>query len=158
MNNYLRHILLPAFVGLLIFTVTCLISSDDVPKLPQVVPWDKIAHFGMFFVLSAVALFDYFRLHNGKPRMGRWIFWGVILPIIYGAGIELMQKYIFRSRSAEMADFIADALGSLAAFLIVLFLYKKSENAKKGYLCEVEEDGCPMTDDGYKILIFHNLI
>lgn len=131
MSNYLRHILLPAFVGLLIFTVTCLISSDDVPQLPQIIPWDKIAHFGMFFVLSAVSLFDYFRLHNGKPKMLRWIFWGVILPIIYGAGIELMQKYIFSSRSAEMADFVADVLGSLAALTISLFLYKKFQKREK---------------------------
>ncbi|MDO5664439.1 MAG: VanZ family protein [Bacteroidia bacterium] len=131
MNNYLRYILLPAFVGFLIFTVTCLISSDNVPRLPQIIPWDKVAHFGMFFVLSAVSLFDYFRLHNGKPKIKRWIFWGVILPIIYGAAIELMQKYIFRSRSAEMADFIANVLGSLAAFFIALFLYKKFQKREK---------------------------
>ncbi|CAK7044332.1 MAG: VanZ family protein [Petrimonas sp.] len=131
MNNYLRHILLPVFVGFLIFTVTCLISSDDVPQLPQIIAWDKIAHFGMFFVLSAVSLFDYYRLHNGRPRMSRWVFWGFILPVIYGAAIELMQKYFFSSRSAELADFLADLLGSLTAWLIALFLYKKNRKQEK---------------------------
>ena len=131
MNNYLRHILLPFFVGFLIFTVTCLIRSEDVPQLPQLVAWDKIAHFGMFFVLSSVSLFDYYRLHNGRPGIIRWVFWGFVLPVIYGAAIELMQKYFFSSRSAELADFLADLLGSLTAWLIALFLYKKNRKQEK---------------------------
>ncbi|OJV39103.1 MAG: hypothetical protein BGO33_14185 [Bacteroidia bacterium 43-41] len=131
MNRYLRHILLPFFVGFAIFAVTCLLSSDDVPQLPPIIAWDKVAHFGMFFVLSAVSLFDYFQLQNGHPKMGRWIFWGFVLPVMYGAAIELMQKYFFRSRSAEMADFIADVLGSLIALLIALFLYKKFRKQEK---------------------------
>ncbi len=131
MNNYLRRILLPAFVGFLIFTVTCLIRSDDVFQLPPVMAWDKVAHFGMFFALSAVSLFDYYRLHNGRPGMSRWVFWGFVLPVIYGAAIELMQKYFFRSRSAELADFLADLLGSLTALLIALFLYKKIRKREK---------------------------
>ncbi|MGI6047842.1 MAG: VanZ family protein [Petrimonas sp.] len=131
MSNYFRHIIFPAFVGLIIFTVTCLISSDDVPSLPPIIAWDKIAHFGMFFVLSAVSLFDYYRLHNGEPKMRRWIFWGFVLPVIYGAVIELMQKYFFLTRSAEMADFIADVFGSLIALLIALLLYKKLRKQEK---------------------------
>lgn len=131
MNHYLRHILLPGIIGFLIFTLTCLISSTDVPNLPPVFPWDKLAHFGMFFALSAVAFFDYFRLHNGNPRMSRWIFWGFLLPVIYGAVIELMQMYFFSSRSAELGDFIADVLGSATAMFLVLFLYKKFRKREK---------------------------
>ena len=85
----------------------------------------------MFFVLSAVCLFDYYRLHNGQPRISRWIFWGVVLPVIYGAVIELMQNYLFPSRSAEMADFVADVLGSVTALIIAIFLYKKAEKREK---------------------------
>ena len=131
MNNYLRHILLPAVVGAVIFVGTCLINPNDVPNMPQGIQWDKIVHFGMFFVLSAVSLFDYYRLHNGKPRLLRWILWGFVVPVMYGAIIELMQKYIFQSRSAELADFIADVLGSLTALLIALFLYKKVRTPEK---------------------------
>ena len=131
MNKYPRHILLPAFVGFLIFTATCLIRSDDVPQLPPLMAWDKVAHFGMFFALSAVSLFDYYRLHDGRPRMSRWFFWGFVLPVMYGGAIELMQKYFFSSRSAELADFLADFLGSLMAWLIALFLYKKIRKREK---------------------------
>ena len=131
MNNYLRHILLPIVVGLIIFAGTCLLNSTDVPQMPQGIQWDKIAHFGMFFALSAVCLFDYYRLHNGNPNMKKWIFWGFVLPVIYGGVIELMQKYFFPSRSAEWGDFIADVLGSMTALAIALFLYKKSRKSEK---------------------------
>ncbi|MDO5522422.1 MAG: VanZ family protein [Bacteroidia bacterium] len=131
MKNYIRHILLPVFVGLFIFIVTCLISSNDVPDMPTGIPWDKMAHFGMFLVLSAVCLFDYYRLHRGKPNVGKWIFWGFVLPVIYGGGIELMQKYFFPTRGAEWGDFIANMLGSLTALIIALFLYNKFGKREK---------------------------
>ena len=40
MSRYLRHILLPAVVGLVIFIVTCLINPGDVPKMPSGIQWD----------------------------------------------------------------------------------------------------------------------
>lgn len=137
MQNYIRHILLPSIVGCIIFAGTCLLKPDDVLRMPQGIPWDKIVHFGMFFVLSAVSLFHYSRLHNGKFSMKRWIFWGFVLPVMYGAIIELMQKYFFVSRSAEWGDFIADALGSITALIISLFLYdKRCKKEKKTIFAE----------------------
>ena len=63
--------------------------------------------------------------------MARWIFWGFVLPVIYGGAIELMQKFFFVSRSAEWADFIADMLGSGTALIIALFLYNKFRSKEK---------------------------
>lgn len=131
MNGCLRLRIVPAMVVLAIFIVTCLVHSDDVPVLPQGIPWDKAAHFGMFFVLSGVCLFDDYRLHKGKPDLKRWMVWGWVLPVVYGAGIELMQKYFFPTRSAEWGDFIADSLGSATAWMIALFLYKKFRKPEK---------------------------
>lgn len=93
--------------------------------MPEGIPWDKLVHFGMFFFLSAVSLFDYYRLHKRKPPTFRWIFWGFIIPILYGGAIELLQKYFFASRSAEWGDWIADILGSLVATLLAIIFFKK---------------------------------
>ena len=131
MNNHLRHIFLPVFVGFVIFAGTCLLNSSDVPEMPQGIPWDKVAHFGMFFVLSAVCLFDYYRLHNGSPNLIKWMGWGFLLPVLYGGAIELMQKYFFPSRSAEWGDFIADVLGSFfAACIAIIYLIRKRSSKK----------------------------
>ena len=101
MRTLFRYMLLPFLVGLIIFTGTCLIGPESVPDMPRGVPWDKVVHFGMFFLLSAVSLFDYYKLHEGEPSIFRWMLWGFMIPVIYGGGIELLQKYIFTSRSAE---------------------------------------------------------
>ena len=123
MKKYFRFILLPIFVVLLIFTGTCLISSSNIPEVPTVLPWDKVVHFGMFFVLSFVNFIDYYKLCNGKPPMGRWILWGFIVPVLYGGIMEILQERYFE-RSGDILDFAADALGSASAMVLILFLHK----------------------------------
>ncbi|MDD2298363.1 MAG: VanZ family protein [Fermentimonas sp.] len=126
MNILLRYTLLPLIIGLLIFIGTCLIPSDQVPEMPAGIPWDKIVHFGMFFLLSAVSLYDYYKFHNNNPRLIRWLFWGFLVPVIYGGIIELLQMNFFSSRSAELVDWIADVLGSLVAtILAIIFLRRR---------------------------------
>jgi VanZ family protein len=54
------------------------------------------------------------------------MFWGLLIPVIYGGVIELLQKYYFPTRSAELGDWIADILGSLVATVIaVIFLRRR---------------------------------
>lgn len=131
MNRYLRHLLLPGFAGLIIFLATCILAPNQVPEMPKIIAWDKIAHFGMFFVLSAICYYDYYRLHDGTVRKSRWIFWCFFIPVLYGAGIELMQKYVFTSRSAEWADFAADVLGSVVATVVAIYYLNRQPKKKK---------------------------
>lgn len=115
----------PIAISLLIFVGTCLLGASDIPKLPRILPWDKIGHFGMFFILSGVSLYNYYFLHNGNPNIWKWMFWGIVIPSIYGGAIELMQEYFFTFRSAEWADYVADILGSLSAAFLALILLKR---------------------------------
>ncbi|MDD2511914.1 MAG: VanZ family protein [Proteiniphilum sp.] len=131
MRILFRYMCLPLLVGFLIFAGTCLIGPDNVPDMPEGISWDKLVHFGMFFLLTTVSLFDYYRLHKGAPPRGRWILWGVILPVLYGGIIELLQLYLFTSRSAEWGDWFADAAGSLAALLLARFYLRKRGKTKK---------------------------
>lgn len=130
MKILIRYTFLPLLTGLLIFIATCLIGSSSIPDMPGKIAWDKLVHFFMFFFLSMVSLVDYFRLHKGAPRFIRWIFWGFVLPVLYGGIIELLQKYFFPSRSAEWADWGADILGSLIATFVVVLLSKRKYGRK----------------------------
>lgn len=130
MKKYTRYLLLPVFVVLLIFTGTCLISSTSIPSVPSGLPWDKLVHFGMFFVLSFVNFVDYYRLCDGKPPMFRWILWGFILPVIYGGLIEILQENFF-NRSGEWLDFVADASGSAVAMFLILYLHNLFSRKEK---------------------------
>ncbi len=137
MRTLLRYTIIPSLVGLVIFIATCILGPGSIPDMPHGIQWDKFAHFGMFFLLSAVSLYDYYKMCNGNPLVLRWVFWGgFILPVIYGGTIELMQKYIFTSRSAEWGgDWIADILGSLVAMAVAIILLRIRKRKRKTYLC-----------------------
>ncbi len=130
-NRYLRHLLLPGAVGAIIFLATCILGSEQVPDLPPLLPWDKIVHAGMFFVLSGVCYYDYYRLFNGNVNLNKWIFWCFLIPVIYGGIIELLQLFVFTSRSAEWGDFVADIIGSLLATIGAVYYLKYQNKPKK---------------------------
>ena len=75
MRHFFRHLLIPSIVALLIFVGTCLITSVNMPDMPQGVPWDKVAHFGMFFLLSAKLPCTNITHHQRAPKLLPWIFW-----------------------------------------------------------------------------------
>jgi len=131
MNMLFRYTFLPLLISFVIFIGTCLIHPSHVPEMPPGLPWDKLVHFGMFFLLSAVSLIDYYRLHKGNPHSFRWVFWGFIVPVVYGGVIELLQLYAFAPRSAEWGDWLADVLGSLTATLAIIIFLKKRDYARK---------------------------
>ena len=80
-------------------------SGIDVPYL------DKIAHFGIFGILTSLAYFSY--KINTKLQILLWT--------IYGVAIEFLQG-LTPARSAEFLDFVADMLGVLAALLVIHWL------------------------------------
>jgi VanZ family protein len=66
---------------------------------------DKIAHFGIFFMLA-------FIMHHAF----KWPMWlQLILLASYGVGIEFMQGML-PYRQASLADFIADVIGAISYY------------------------------------------
>lgn len=123
--------LLPLMFAFLIFTATCLLTPDEVPKMPDTIPWDKWVHFILFFGLSALNYFYYYRAHDGKPDLFRWLLYGFVVPVIYGGVIELLQGSVFILRSAEWSDFFADMAGSAFATLLVFCCRYRAKTSRK---------------------------
>ena len=120
MSTYFRYTIIPGIIALIIFYLTCLVNVDSIPVPEKILHFDKIAHFGMFFVFSGVIYHDYYRLHDGKPNKYKWVLFGLVVPVIYGGLIEIAQENFF-SRSGEFLDFAADAIGSMFATVIAFF-------------------------------------
>lgn len=130
MRSSIRYIILPAIVALVIFYFTCIVSVESMPVSDEVLQYDKLAHFGMFFILSIAIYFDYYRLHNGQPNKYRWLLFGLFIPILYGGVIEIVQQNFF-SRSGDWFDFLADSLGSISATIIAfIYINMKQRNNK----------------------------
>ena len=71
--------------------------------------WDKLNHWTAFFTLAFLAAHSF-------PRQS---FWRIALGlVIYGIGIEIVQG--FTGRDADVMDVVADSIGIIAYWLILL--------------------------------------
>lgn len=108
--------------------ILCAVRLSSLPPIGKGIEgFDKIVHFTFFLTLSLILVYEDHRQHySGKSRL-RASMGLIALGIVYGGGIELLQKYIFTYRSAEWLDLAADLLGCLVAvalFNLVLFKRK----------------------------------
>ena len=90
---------------------------NKVPKIP-IPHFDKIAHFGMYFILTSILILDFsasvIGTKNTKLNI-KIMFYVLIFSLSYGILMELMQEFVFEKRSASFYDFLANALGSFIA-------------------------------------------
>lgn len=112
-------IIIPLIISCIIFYLCCLISSDDVPEVEIILPFniqiDKMVHFSMFFGLSAITAFTYIFFSKGRVNILKLVVGAFVFPILYGGLIEILQDLYFPPRTGDWYDFLADFLGSITA-------------------------------------------
>lgn len=99
-------------------------SAIDVPYEPYpFIPWDKVAHFGLYGILGVLAVL-------GWRKAGRWPHVAVPLVLALGVGVldELRQRSV-AVRTADMLDFVADLIAIVLAFA-VLSRWRKPEEVE----------------------------
>lgn len=93
---------------------------------------DKFAHFTFFFALSFSICHDLWvqRVDFSTLKMK---IWGILVPILYGALIEIMQATLTTTRSGDIVDLGFDALGAICGFFIAkTFVPKWFERENRG--------------------------
>lgn len=119
---------IPAIIWFIISIVLLTLPGNDLPHnsffdLPF---FDKYVHFGMFFLLTVLFSFPFYKLPD-KTTAVISIFYKVsFFVILYGVIMEFVQKFFTFERSFDVVDMLFDSLGSLAGlFAIRQFFYKK---------------------------------
>lgn len=109
----------------IIIVYVCSLPSSDIPKTKLfIIPhFDKIFHFGVYFVL---AIFMLLEIRNNKPNARKYWIVG-IFTFILGFLIELEQHYIISGRSGNYADLIADTLGLILGMILFWIFEKKGK-------------------------------
>lgn len=94
-------------------------------KLSQINIWDydKIAHFGLFAIWTFLFGLVYAVQKKNSPNL--WFVFG--LSLFFGLLVEILQFVLPTNRSPELYDFIADALGSGAAVILLHFIFKSKD-------------------------------
>ncbi|HZK04015.1 MAG TPA: VanZ family protein [Bacteroidaceae bacterium] len=82
---------------------------------------DKIAHFFLYLFFELLLWFEHGKNNNCFPKISNLIII-IIFPILFGGVMELGQKYLTETRSAEWLDFIANTAGVLTAAVIGAFV------------------------------------
>lgn len=108
----------------LFIAVLCLESSSDLPNLGiSVSNVDKYVHFIFHFVFT-VLWFLYWKTRNGIS-----VFKIFIASLLYGIAIEVAQGVFTTTRTADVADVLANVCGSITAVIAIVlsnkFLNKK---------------------------------
>jgi len=77
---------------------------------------DKLMH-GIFYFFLSVALMS--GLARDGYRSWKWAMLAFLASTAYGALIEVLQRFCTLTRSGEMADLYADAIGALIGTAII---------------------------------------
>lgn len=108
------------WTGFIVFA--CLLEGSALPKSSFInIPnKDKVAHFLFYFIFSVLWYIFFKKKYTtelNKIKHGLVIF---TVATCIGGIVEICQYYYTNTRSAEWADFIANALGSATGLLIII--------------------------------------
>ena len=120
---------IPVFVWACIVAVLCLLPQSVFyePGFLRNLPADKIAHFGMFFILSFL-VWRGMQIKKFVPLNYRLLFVFLLL-IAYAALTELAQDWLTNTRHSEFLDFLTDFVGLLfGLFFYLIIANRKTAN------------------------------
>ncbi len=106
--------LLPGLVWLYIvsFLMTMPASAFPTEDWFSKVQFDKWVHAGLFAMLVTCWCWGMKKLITRKEKLAAVFIWVTILVILYGIGMEFIQKYYIPNRSFDFWDIVADAVGA----------------------------------------------
>ncbi len=104
------------------------VSSMEQPPLPMPkFEWltiDKLYHFIEYAILGGLLAWAFVKARPPfVPSQTIWVL-AAVISILYGASDEWHQTFV-PGRFATLADWVADALGSIAGVLGVYLYYRK---------------------------------
>ena len=118
---FLKQYYKSIIIGGLIVWLSLSGSQTAIPGRFLEIPYvDKIGHFAMYAFFSAILLLD----------SGRWQYSGnfhylaLLIPVVFGALMEVLQMTLTTTRKAEVLDLAAD-VGGVAAGILLAFIAKR---------------------------------
>jgi len=125
-KTYLILSVIWAIVVLILSTI----SGNSFKKLPNfnIPHLDKFVHFTMYFVLAfliywAIKLSVKKNSFTSSPVVSTFV-----IVALYSGIMELLQGYVFTSRSMDIYDFMANCVGVVAGLLITYFFKRQNLN------------------------------
>ncbi len=103
------------------------IPGDDIPKYPflKLIYFDKLVHIFLFAVFAVLLILGFIKQRNIYILNRYSVISALTVSVLYGGLTELLQKFVFYQRTADVYDFVFDILGAVSGMFFVLFYNKK---------------------------------
>lgn len=111
----------------LLILILCGIPGKDLPHSDflDLLNFDKFVHASIFFVL-VLLLMRGFKKQTAFPLLQKHAgIFAVTFSVIYGGMMEVMQGALFKDRSPDINDFIANSFGCIAGWLLFNIINRK---------------------------------
>jgi VanZ family protein len=119
MKRALTHLKLVAWI--IVIGILCFTPGDELNKVHINIPYfDKIVHFGMFFILASLIKGLYWKNHISS----KVFYYYITLAVVYGVIIEIVQALWINMRSGDFVDWLFDCTG-IALAVITFRLWPK---------------------------------
>lgn len=118
---------LPAILWLLAILVATLTPGEQLPETPDVIGFDKLVHFSLFFMLT----FLWYRagVKNRKEKLNERNF--ITNYLVFGIGIAILVEYLQQfipGRSFDWWDMVANIAGGAIGTVCFYILYRKQSS------------------------------
>lgn len=116
-----------ALLWLLAILVATLTPGEQLPETPDVVGFDKLVHFSLFFTL--VFLWHRTGRKSLTEKLNKKKF--ITNYLVFGIGIAILVEYLQRyipGRSFDLLDMVANLLGGAVGTVCFYILYGKKSN------------------------------
>ncbi|MDZ7606025.1 MAG: VanZ family protein [Cyclobacteriaceae bacterium] len=114
-----------AIVWACVIFLLILMPGKQLPDTGNLFSIDKIAHFGVFAILSFLMIVGFAKQKTNKDLNKLHALYGLGISMFYASVLELSQAVV-PDRQMSMADLIANTLGVIAGYLLFLLIYKFS--------------------------------
>lgn len=110
----------------LLILILSLASADQFQKIDHISfqGIDKVVHFAMYFVFMSVILLE----HRNRIINISGVFYASLIPLFFGAVIEVLQSWITASRSGSIFDLLFNLTGILLSILVFWALIIRKKN------------------------------
>jgi VanZ family protein len=113
------------YIPLIIYWVFLFIATSlPVERLPSIGFTDKINHLIAYFILAVLLNLTLIYQRKSQLLFEKAPIATIVICLFYGALDEVHQLFV-PGRSAESLDWVADALGTTAAVLLIYFLINR---------------------------------
>jgi VanZ family protein len=110
-------LLIALVIMILSFTSSGTFSKLHLPPIPNL---DKLVHIIMYFSLMlALIIENRSLLSTLKSYLPL-----ALIPLLFGGAIEILQSMFTRTRTGDILDFCADAIGIILAILVWALIKK----------------------------------